>query len=41
MEENKTQKQDRLVLTYIFGYPEVMFESEYASILRDRDLLDL
>lgn len=41
MEENKTQKQDRLVMTNIFGYDELMWESELASLLADRDLLDL
>ena len=42
MEEQKTtKKQDELVATNLFGYPEVMLKSEYVSILRDRDLLDL
>ena len=41
MEENKTQKQDRLVLVNLFGYDEVMSEREYLSLLADRDLLDL
>lgn len=41
MEENKPQKQDRLVLVNLFGYDEVMSEKEYLSLLADRDLLDL
>lgn len=41
MEENKSKKQDELVFTFLFGYPEVMLKSEYDSLLRDRDLLDL
>ena len=42
MEEQKTtKKQDELVATNLFGYPEVMLKSEYVSLLADRDLLDL
>ena len=38
MEQNEN---DQLILVNIFGYDEVMRESEYISLLRDRDLLDL
>lgn len=38
MEQNNN---DQLILVNIFGYDEVMRESEYLSLLRDRDLLDL
>ena len=41
MDKEKTQKQDKLVLVNLFGYEEVMLESEYLLLLRDRDLLDL
>jgi len=38
MEQNNN---DQLILVNIFGYDEVMRESEYTALLRDRDLLDL
>lgn len=40
MEENRP-KNDRLVMTNLFGYDELMWESELISLLADRDLLDL